>query len=344
MAVKVGINGFGRIGRLVFRALAARAEEFEVVAINDLSPANVMAHFLKYDSVHRRFPGSVSVNGEDSMTVDGRSIKVLSVTSPAELPWGDLGVDMVVESTGVFTQRASDRGGYGDHIKAGAKKVVLSAPAKDQPDLTVVLGVNDSQLTGEHKCISNASCTTNCLAPMAMVLHESFGIVNGLMTTCHAYTNDQELGDLVRRDGNLRRARAAAQNIVPTTTGAAKAVGQVLPELNGKLNGFALRVPVVDGSITDLVVNLEKRATVVDINGVLKAAAEGPLKGILEFCEDHIVSSDVIGNSHSSIIDAPSTMTMPADGGNLAKVVSWYDNEWGYANRTVDIIAKIASL
>jgi len=324
--------------------MAARPDDFEIVAINDLSSAKDMAHFFKYDSAHRTYRGTVEVKGDDAMIVDGRTIKVLTVMSPAELPWADVGADFVVESTGVFRARESAKGGYGDHLKAGAKKVVISAPAKDDPDLTCVLGVNDDQLKAEHTCVSNASCTTNCLAPIVKVLHEQFGIVNGLMTTVHAYTNDQELGDLVRRDGNLRRARAAAQNIVPTTTGAAKAVGKVIPDVAGKLNGFALRVPVIDGSITDLVANLEKSVTVAQINGALQKAAQGPLKGILEYCEDHITSSDVIGNNHSSILDVASTMTMPADGGKMIKVVSWYDNEWGYSARTADIILKMAAL
>ena len=344
MAIRVGINGFGRIGRLVFRVLASRPSEFEVVAINDLAPAGDMAHLLKYDSVHRRFPGTVSVAGDEGLNVDGKTIKVLKVMNPAELPWGDLGVDVAVESTGLFTQRESGRGGYGDHLKAGAKKVIISAPAKDKPDLTCVLGVNDDKLSPEHKCVSNASCTTNCLAPLAKVLNDTFGIVSGLMTTVHAYTNDQNLGDLVRRDGNLRRARAAAQNIVPTTTGAAAAVGQVIPELNGKLNGFALRVPVVDGSITDFVVNLEKSVTKDEVNAAMKSAAEGKLKGILEYCEDPITSCDIIGSSYSSILDSALTMTMPKDGGKMVKVVSWYDNEWGYSCRTADLISRIAKL
>ena len=344
MAVRIGINGFGRIGRLVFRVLAARAEEFEVVGINDLAPAGDMAHLLKYDSVHRRFAGTVAVKSDDAIEVNGRTIKITKVMNPAELPWGDLGVDVAIESTGVFTTRSGERGGYGDHLKAGAKKVIISAPTKDDPDLMCVLGVNDDKLTAEHKCVSNASCTTNCLAPLVKVLNDSFGVVNGLMTTCHGYTNDQELGDLVRRDGNLRRARAAAMNIVPTSTGAASAVGKVLPEMAGKLDGFALRVPVVDGSITDFVANLEKSVTVAEINAAMKAAADGALKGILEYTEDPIVSTDVIGNSHSSIFDALSTLTMPKDGGKLVKVVSWYDNEWGYSSRTVDLALKLAQL
>lgn len=340
MAVRVGINGFGRIGRLVFRAMAAR-NEFEIVAINDLTDVAMLKQLLKYDSVHGRFPGKVEA-ADGALIVNGKQIKIIAERAPARLPWGELGVDVVVESTGIFTKRESEKGGYGDHLKAGARKVIISAPASDDPDLTVVLGVNDDQLTGAHNCISNASCTTNCLAPMAMVLHESFGLVEGLMTTVHAYTNDQRVGDLVHSDP--RRARAAAINIIPTTTGAASAVGKVLPQLNGKLNGFALRVPVADGSLVDLVATLGKSVTAEEVNAALKNASEGKLKGIMEYCEDPLVSSDIIGNPHSSIIDAKSTMVMPGDGGKLVKVISWYDNEWGYANRTVDLVLKIATL
>jgi len=344
MGVKVGINGFGRIGRLVFRVMASRPEEFDIVAINDLSKASDLAHFLKYDSVHRRFPGTVELKSDTEIVVNGKTIKIFAEMSPAKIPWGDNGVEIVIESTGVFTKAESERGGYLDHIKGGAKKVILSAPAKDKPDLTCVLGVNDDQLTASMKSISNASCTTNCLAPMVKVLNDNFGLENGLMTTVHAFTNDQNVSDLVRRDGNLLRARAASQNIIPTSTGAAKAVGMVLPELNGKLNGFALRVPVIDGSITDLVANLKKSVTRDDINAAMKAAADGPLKGILEYSVDPIVSSDIIGHPASCIFDSPSTMTMPTDGGKMVKVVGWYDNEFGYSNRTADLVAKIASL
>ncbi len=341
MAVRVGINGFGRIGRLVFRAMAARPQEFEVVAINDLSDPPTLRQLLKYDSVHGKFPGSVEV-GENALMVNGREVKVLSERAPAKLPWADLGVVVALEATGVFTKRASEKGGYGDHLKAGARKVILSAPAKDDPDISVVLGVNDDQLSPAHVCISNASCTTNCLAPVAKVLHESFGIVDGLMTTIHAYTNDQRITDLVHRDP--RRARAAAINIIPTTTGAARAVAKVLPAMNGKLNGFALRVPVADGSLVDLVVMLQKSVTAKDVNAALKAAAEGKLRGILEYSEDPLVSSDIVGNPHSSIVDSLSTMVMPADGGKMVKVISWYDNEWGYSMRTADLIAKVAAM
>ena len=341
MAVRVGINGFGRIGRLVFRAMAARPQDFDVVAINDLSDTKTLRQLLRYDSIHGRFPGTVEATG-DGLIVNGKKITVLAERAPAKLPWGKLGVDVALESTGVFTKRSSEKGGYGDHLTAGAKKVIISAPTNDDPDLMVVQGVNDDQLTAQHTCISNASCTTNCLAPVAKVLHDSFGLVEGLMTTVHAYTNDQSVSDLVHSDP--RRARAAAINIIPTSTGAARAVGKVMPELNGKLNGFALRVPVADGSIVDLVAMLEKSVTVEEINAAMKNAAEGKMKGILEYSEDPLVSTDIIGNPASSIIDAQSTMTMPAAGGKLVKVVSWYDNEWGYANRTADLIARVAQL
>lgn len=341
MAIKVGINGFGRIGRLSFRAMAQRANEFEIVAINDLSDAATLKQLLKYDSVHGRFKGTVEAK-EGALIVNGKKIKVLAERAPANLPWAKLGVEVALESTGVFTKRSSEKGGYGDHLKAGARKVILSAPASDEPDLTVVLGVNDDKLTASHTCISNASCTTNCLAPLAKVLNDSFGIVEGLMTTVHAYTNDQQVADLVHKDP--RRARAAAINMIPTTTGAAKAVGKVIPELDGKLNGFSIRVPVPDGSVVDLVATLKKSVTVADINSALKAAAEGKLRGIMEYSEDPLVSTDIIGNPHSSIIDALSTMTMPAKGGNMVKVVAWYDNEWGYASRTVDLIARVAKM
>ncbi len=340
MAIRVGINGFGRIGRIALRAMRAHHQTFNVVAINDLAPAGSLAILFKYDSAHGRYPGAVTLVGDDILEVDGDRIKVLSECSPAALPWGDLGVDIVLESTGIFTTREGPRGGYGDHLKAGARKVLLSAPAKDEPDYTVVLGVNDAGLTGAHQCVSNASCTTNCLAPMAKVLHDTFGIEQGLMTTIHAYTNDQHVADQIHKD--LRRARAAASNIIPTTTGAARAVGKVIPELNGKLNGFSVRVPVLTGSLTDLVVNLKRSAGIEDINGAMRAAADGPLRGILEYCEDPIVSSDIIGNPHSSIFDSLSTMVMPGNG-HLVKAVGWYDNEWGYSCRTADIIARLAA-
>jgi glyceraldehyde 3-phosphate dehydrogenase len=337
--VKVGINGFGRIGRVAFRAMAARPEEFEIVAVNDLGKPDSLAMLLKYDSVHGRFPGTVEVDG-DSIVVNGKKVKVVAERDPRQLPWKAMGVEFALESTGFFTARAKDgKPGYDSHLEAGARKVILSAPAKDTPDLTVVVGVNDNQLTPEHKCISNASCTTNCLAPVAKVLHENFGIVKGLMTTCHAYTNDQRLADQLH--DNLHRSRAAAVNIIPTSTGAAKAVGEVLPELNGKLTGISLRVPVPCGSITDLVAELGKDVTVDEVNAAVKAAAEGPLKGILQYNTDPIVSSDVIGNAHSSIFDAPWTMVLQK---RMIKILSWYDNEFGYSNRTADLIAKVAKL
>ena len=341
MAVKVGINGFGRIGRLVFRAMAGRTSEFDVVAINDLSTPATLKQLLKYDTVHGRFAGTIEAQ-ENALIVNGNEIKVLSERAPAKLPWGELGVEVVLESTGVFTRRSSEKGGYGDHLTAGARKVILSAPAKDEPDLTVVLGVNDDQLTASHQCVSNASCTTNCLAPIAMVLDKAFGIVEGLMTTVHAYTNDQRIADLVHSDP--RRARAAAMNIIPTTTGAASAVGKVYPALAGRLNGFALRVPVPDGSLVDLIVSLKKRVTAQEVNAAMKSAAKSNLKGILEYSEDPLVSSDVIGNPHSCVLDALSTMTMPVEGGNMVKVVAWYDNEWAYSVRTADLIAILAAL
>lgn len=338
-AVKVGINGFGRIGRITFRALVARPDEFEVVAINDLGDPKALALLLKYDSVHGRFPGSVEAEGS-SLIVDGKEIKVCAERDPGNLPWSKLGVEVALESTGFFTNRASEgKPGYDSHIKAGARKVVISAPAKDKPDLTVVRGVNDDQLTADHICISNASCTTNCLAPMAKILDENFGIESGLMTTVHAYTNDQKVADQLHSDP--LRARAAGLNIIPTSTGAAKAVGLVLPQLDGKLTGMSLRVPVPAGSITDLVVTLGKNASAEDVNSVMRAAAEGPMKGILEYNSDPIVSSDIVGNTHSCIFDSTWTTAI---GGNMVKVLGWYDNETGYSNRTADLIAQLASL
>lgn len=338
-AVRVGINGFGRIGRVVFRVLASRPEEFEVAAINDLGDPKALAMLLKYDSVQGRFPGTVEASG-DSLVVNGRKVKVCAEKDPRNLPWKQEGVTVALESTGFFTGREKDgKPGYDSHVTAGAKKVVLSAPAKDAPDLTVVLGVNDKELTSKHICVSNASCTTNCLAPMVKVLHEKFGVQHGLMTTVHAYTNDQRVSDQLHSDPH--RARAAAINIIPTSTGAAKAVGEVLPELNGKLTGISLRVPVPAGSITDLVANLSKDATKADVNAAMKEAAAGPLKGILEYTEDPIVSSDVIGNTHSCIFDSTWTTAI---GGKMVKVLGWYDNEYGYSSRTADLIARIAKL
>jgi glyceraldehyde 3-phosphate dehydrogenase len=333
MAVKVGINGFGRIGRNVFRAAHAAGADLEFVAVNDLVDTETMGHLLKYDSILGRFPGKVEV-GEDSIMVDGRELKVLSERDPAALPWGDLGVDVVIESTGFFTKGEE----AAKHLAAGAKKVIISAPATD-PDVTVALGVNFDEAYDKtsHNVISNASCTTNCLAPLAKVLHESFGIEQGLMTTIHAYTADQRLQDMPHKDP--RRSRAAALNLIPTTTGAAKAVGLVLPELNGKLNGFSMRAPVPTGSAVDLVFQTANPLTPEEINAALKAAAEGPLKGILDYTEDAIVSTDIIGDPHSSIVDGLSTMVI--GDGRMAKVIAWYDNEWGYSNRCVELAGKV---
>ena len=339
MAIRVGINGFGRIGRLVFRGLMAKPDKFEVVGINDITDVTTLYVLLKYDSVHRRYPGTVA-HDEKNLIVDGKKIPVLAEKDPFKLPWKQLGAEVVVESTGVFTSKGDDKkAGYATHLAAGARKVILSAPAKDEPDLTCVLGVNDSQLRPAHTCVSNASCTTNCLAPVAKVLNDKFGIVKGLMTTIHAYTNDQRVHDLPHKDPY--RARAAALNIIPTTTGAAKAVGLVIPALKGKLTGISMRVPVCTGSVVDLVVEMSKPVEKEAVNAAMKEAAEGPLKGILAYVEDPIVSSDVIGDSHSSIFVAPWTQVI---GGNLLKVVSWYDNEWGYSCRTVDLVERIAKL
>ncbi len=332
MSVKVGINGFGRIGRLVFREMLNR-EDFEVLGINDLTDAKTLAHLLKYDSVHKKFQGTVEAK-EDSIVVNGKEIKIYAEKDPANLPWKELGVEYVIEATGVF--RKKDQ--IAKHLEAGAKKVVLTVPAKDKIDNMVVLGVNDDSLRPEDKIVSNASCTTNCLAPVAKVLNDEFGIVKGLMTTVHSYTNDQQILDLPHKD--LRRARAAAMSIIPTTTGAAKAVGKVIPDLEGKLDGMALRVPTPDGSLVDLTVELKKEVTIEEVNGAMKKAAEGAMKGILEYTEDPIVSVDVVGNSFSSIFDAQSTMV----DGNMVKVLSWYDNEWGYSVRVVDLMEKMAKM
>lgn len=329
MAIKIAINGFGRIGRLVFKRMK-QLGGFDVVAINDLTDAKTLAHLLKYDSVHGKFPFPVSVT-DNVINVDGDEIKILSEKDPSKLPWGELGAEVVIESTGVFTNKEK----LSLHLAAGAKKVILTAPPKDDLDAIVVLGVNDNILKPEHKIVSNASCTTNCLAPMVKVLNDTFGIERGFMTTVHAYTNDQVMLDQPHKD--LRRARAGAVNILPTTTGAAKAVGKVIPELKGKLDGFALRVPVPDGSITDFVCMLKKSVTKEEVNSAMKAASEGILKGIMEYCEDPIVSSDIVGNSHSCIFDSLSTMVSD----NLVKVVGWYDNEWGYSCRVVDLIFKL---
>jgi glyceraldehyde 3-phosphate dehydrogenase len=339
LAIRVAINGFGRIGRLVFRGLMARTSEFEVIAINDLTDTASLANLLKYDSTHRRYPGTVThENGH--LIVDGKKIRALAERDPTKLPWADLKVDVAIESTGIFTARAGGgKPGYDTHVQAGAKRVVLSAPAKDGADITCVLGVNDDKLSAAQKCISNASCTTNCLAPLAKVLHDTFGIEKGLMTTVHAYTNDQNVQDLPHKDPY--RARAAAQNIIPTSTGAAKAVGLVIPELQGKLTGIALRVPVPTGSVVDLTAVMKRDVTADEVNQAVKKAAEGKLKGILAYTQDPIVSSDIIGDPHSSIFAADWTQVI---GGNLLKVVSWYDNEWGYSCRTVDLVARVGKL
>ncbi|OBA96668.1 type I glyceraldehyde-3-phosphate dehydrogenase [Mycobacteriaceae bacterium 1482268.1] len=335
MTIRVGVNGFGRIGRNFFRALAAQKQEgkstdIEVVAVNDLTDNETLAHLLKFDSILGRLPFDVTVEG-DEIIVGGDPMKGLSIKEgPAALPWGDLGVDVVVESTGIFTKAEKAKG----HLDAGAKKVIISAPATDE-DITIVLGVNDDKYDGSQNIISNASCTTNCLGPLAKVLNDEFGIVKGLMTTIHAYTQDQNLQDGPHKD--LRRARAAAINIVPTSTGAAKAIGLVLPELKGKLDGYALRVPIPTGSVTDLTAELSKTASVDEINAAFKAAAEGPLKGILKYYDAPIVSSDIVTDPHSSLYDAGLTKVID----NQAKVVSWYDNEWGYSNRLVDLVALV---
>jgi len=350
-AVKVGINGFGRIGRIVFRQLAARPGEFDVAAINDLGSPKALAMLLKYDSVQGRFDGTADFVEDkanpknNALIVNGKHVRITAEKDPRSLPWAELGVGVALESTGLFTGREKDgKPGYDSHITAGAKRVILSAPAKDTPDITVVRGVNCGKVTAAHKCISNASCTTNCLAPMAMVLDKEFGIISGLMTTVHAYTNDQKVADQLHADSH--RSRAAALNIIPTSTGAAKAVGEVLPNLNGKLTGISLRVPVPAGSITDLVANLSRPVTKEEINAAIKKYADMPfekggLKGILEYNEDPIVSTDIIGNSHSCIFDAPWTTVI---NGTMIKVLGWYDNEFGYSCRTADLIAQVAKL
>ncbi|MGB7346543.1 MAG: type I glyceraldehyde-3-phosphate dehydrogenase [Pirellulaceae bacterium] len=341
MAIRVAINGFGRIGRLTFRNLMERKDEFDVVAVNDLTDNKTLATLLKYDSIHGRYPGTVEYD-DTSLTVNGQKILCLSERDPSALPWGENKVDIVIESTGIFTGRAGGgKPGYDTHLEAGAKKVVLSAPAKDGADLTCVLGVNDDQLTADLKCVSNASCTTNCLAPVAKILNDNFGIVSGLMTTVHAYTNDQNVQDQPHKD--LYRCRGAAQNIIPTSTGAAKAVGLVIPELQGKLTGMAMRVPVPTGSVVDLTVNLGKATDAATINAAVKAAAEGPMKGILMYTEDPIVSSDIVHDPHSSIFAADFTQVL-GETGTMVKVVSWYDNEWGYSCRTADLVAKLGAM
>ncbi|MGD1820726.1 MAG: type I glyceraldehyde-3-phosphate dehydrogenase [Pleomorphochaeta sp.] len=333
--MKIAINGFGRIGRNVFK-IASKNPSIEIVGINDLTDPKTLAHLLKYDSTYGVYDHEVKA-GEDSISVDGKAIRIYKERDPKNLPWGELNVDVVIESTGVFRTAEGPRGGYKDHITAGAKKVILTVPAKDQIDQTIVCGVNDDQIDLTNTAFSNASCTTNCLAPLAKVLNDSFGIERGLMTTVHSYTNDQVMLDQPHPD--LRRARAGAVSIIPTTTGAAKAVAEVIPELKGKLNGLAMRVPTPTGSIVDLVVELKKDCSVEELNAAVKAAAEGPLKGILEYTEDPIVSHDIVANDHSSIFDALLTMKM---GEKMFKVMSWYDNEMGYSTRVVDLALKIA--
>ncbi len=330
MAINLAINGFGRIGRLVFRRLLQKGG-FNVLAINDITDPKTLAYLLKFDSVHGMYPGTVTAEA-DGIVVDGKKYPVLAEKDPTKLPWKTLGVDLVIEGTGIFTSREKLQ----MHITAGAKKVLLTAPAKDEIDATVVLGVNDGALTGKEVFISNASCTTNCLAPMVKVLHQTFGLDHGFMTTIHSYTNDQRLLDLPHKD--LRRARAAALSIIPTTTGAARTVGKVIPELKGKLDGFSLRVPTPDASITDFVAVLKKPATKEEVNAAMKAAAAGPMKGILEYSEEELVSTDIIGNDASCIFDSKLTMAM----GNTVKVFGWYDNEWGFSCRVVDLLKKMS--
>ena len=330
--IKVGINGFGRIGRLTYRALLTK-NNVEVVAINDLTDARTLAHLFKYDSVHGKFPGEVAVDG-DSMIVNGKKFKVMAEKDPSNLPWAALGVEIVVECTGIFRNREK----MSKHLSAGAKKVLLSVPAdsKEDVDATIVLGVNDNTMTPDMKLISNASCTTNCLAPIAKVLNDSFGIKKGLMNTIHSYTNDQIILDAPHKD--LRRARAAAVSIIPTKTGAAKAIGLVIPELEGKMDGFAVRVPTPDGSLVDLTCELNRNVTKDEIHAAMKAAANGPMKGILQFLDEPLVSCDIIGNPHSSVYDSELTKVL---GGNLVKVIAWYDNEFGYSQRLADLVVKM---
>jgi len=330
--IKVAINGFGRIGRNVFK-IALENPNLEIIGINDLTDTKTLAHLLKYDSTQGKFSGTVS-HDQNGIIVNGKHIKVSAERSPASISWC-CAPDVVIESTGVFTKRESEKGGYGDHLKNGAKKVILTVPAKDAIDKMIVLGVNDNDISEDLQCVSNASCTTNCLAPIAKVLHENFGIESGFMNTVHSYTNDQMVLDAPHSD--LRRARTAAVSMIPTTTGAAKAVGKVIPELAGKIDGMAVRVPTPTGSLVDLVVNLTKEATKEEINAAVKKAAEGPMKGIVEYCEDPVVSIDIVHNPHSSIFDADSTMVI----GKMVKILSWYDNEWGYSNRVVDLISKL---
>ena len=332
--MKIAINGFGRIGRNAFK-VAFERDNIEIVAVNVLTYPKTLAHLLKYDSTYGVYNKEIVIT-DSAIIVDGKEIKILAERNPANLPWEEMGVDVVIESTGVFSTAEGPRGGYKDHIKAGAKKVILTVPAKDTIDQTIVMGVNDNKIDKSKTAFSNASCTTNCLAPVVKVINDSFGLVKGLMTTIHAYTNDQVILDFPHKD--LRRSRAAALSIIPTTTGAAKAVGIVIPELNGKLNGMAMRVPTPTGSIVDLTFEVEKDCTVEELNAALKTAADGPMKGILEYTEDPIVSMDVKGNSHSSVFDALCTMKM---GKGFFKICSWYDNEMGYSTRVVDLAEKI---
>jgi len=332
MSVRVGINGFGRIGRNVFRAARERGSGYEIVAVNDLMDPKIAAHLLRYDTVHGRFAGTVEP-GDGKLVVDGKDVRVLSERDPADLPWKDMGVEVVVESTGLFTKRDA----ASKHLDAGARKVIISAPATE-PDITICIGVNDDKYdAGQHNIISNASCTTNCLAPLVKVLHEEFGIERGFMTTTHAYTQDQQILDAVHRD--YRRARAAGANVIPTSTGAATAIGLVIPEMQGRLDGISMRVPVTDGSVTDLVAQVGRETSKDEVNAAFAAAADkGALTGILRYSDDPLVSSDIVGESYSSIFDSPLTMV----NGNLVKVVSWYDNEWGYSCRVADLIQKVA--
>ncbi len=330
--IKVAINGFGRIGRNVFK-IALERPELEVVGINDLTDTKTLAHLLKYDSTQGRYEGKVEFDAEN-LIVNGKKYRVTAERSPLNIKWSET-PDVVIESTGIFTKRESEKGGYGDHIKNGAKKVILCVPAKDEIDRMIVLGVNDNDLKPTDQCVSNASCTTNCLAPVVKVLNDAFGIERGFMNTIHSYTNDQRILDAPHSD--LRRARSAAVSQIPTTTGAAKAVGKVIPELKGKLDGIAVRVPTPTGSLIDFVAILKKEVTKEEINAAIKKAAEGPMKGIIEYTEDPIVSVDIIHNTHSSIFDAQSTMV----NGNMVKILSWYDNEWGYSNRVVGLIFKL---
>jgi len=330
--IKIGINGFGRIGRNVFK-IAFERENMEVIGINDITDTKTLAHLLKYDSTQGKFNGTVQ-HDEGALIINGKTIPITAERAPIEIKWAQT-PDIVIESTGIFRQKESNKGGYGDHLKNGAKKVILTVPSKDEIDNMIVLGVNDNDLRDEDECVSNASCTTNCLAPIAKVLNDRFGIENALMTTIHSYTNDQRILDAPHSD--LRRARSAAVSQIPTTTGAAKAVGKVIPDLAGKIDGIAVRIPTPTGSLVDLVANLKTEASKDEINAAMKEAAEGPMKGILEYCEDPIVSVDVIHNSHSSIYDAESLMVL----GKTIKVLSWYDNEWGYSSRVVDLIDKM---